>query len=283
MEEERRLATVGVGRILSTAEAGTLPKVRIYCAPDHLEADRAILTGSAYHHLKHVLRMNPGDTLVVFDGAGHEVLAVLEVYQGETAIARVLADTAVSAESPLDLTLAPSLAKGKKIDLVVEKAVEIGVNRICVTTSRRSITQIDPAAALDRVERWRRLAMAAAEQSGRTMMPVIERIRPLEEVAEAKPADALGLIFTRNAQPDPPATLRQRYPDTRKVFCLIGPEGGFTEDEVEFCRQKGFIDVGLGPRTLRAETAAIVAAAVCQHLWGDLGRQPPDGAGEGLA
>ena len=280
MEEERRIAAIGASRILSTAEAGTLPKVRIYCAPDHLEADRAILTGSAFHHLKHVLRMNPGDTLVVFDGAGHEVLAVLEVYQGETAIARVLADTAVSSESPLDLTLAPSLAKGKKIDLVVEKAVELGVNRICVTTSRRSIAQIDPAAALDRVERWRRLAMAAAEQSGRTMMPVIERIRPLEEVAAAKPADTLGLIFTRNAQPDPPATLRQRYPDTRKVYCLIGPEGGFTEDEVEYCRQKGFIDVGLGPRTLRAETAAIVAAAVCQHLWGDLGRQPPDGGGE---
>ncbi len=275
MEQGRRIETVGVGRMLSTAEAGTMPKVRIFVEPDKLDEDRAILGGSAYHHIKNVLRMSPGDTLVIFDGAGREVLAALEVFQAETAIARVLAPTAASTESSLDLTLAPSLAKGKKIDLVVEKAVELGVNRLCVTTSRRSVAQVSPTLSLDRVERWRRVAIAAAEQSGRTMMPVIERIRQLEELAAEKPADTLGLIFTRDAQPDPPATLRQRYPDTRKVICIIGPEGGFTEDEVEFCRQRGFIDVGLGPRTLRAETAAIVAAAVCQHLWGDLGRQPP--------
>jgi 16S rRNA (uracil1498-N3)-methyltransferase len=279
MEEGRKTASVGVSRMLSTAEAGTLPKVRIYVDPDRLEADRAILAGSAFHHLKNVLRMNPGDTLVIFDGAGREVLAVLEVFQAESAIARVLADAAMSTESPLDLTLAPSLAKGKKIDLVIEKAVELGVSRVCVTTSRRSVAQVAPALSLDRVERWRRLAVAAAEQSGRTMVPVIERIRPLEELVAEKPPDTLGLVFTRGAAPDPPATLRQRFPDTRKVICIVGPEGGLTEDEIEICRQRGFMDVGLGPRTLRAETASIVAAAVCQHLWGDLGRQPPMDAG----
>jgi hypothetical protein len=78
MEQGRRVTTVGVGRILSTAEAGTLPKVRIFVEPDKLEDDRAILGGSAYHHIKNVLRMNPGDTLVIFDGAGREVLAALE-------------------------------------------------------------------------------------------------------------------------------------------------------------------------------------------------------------
>lgn len=279
MGEVRKSATVGAGRMLSTAEAGSLPKVRIYIDPEKLEADRAILTGSAYHHIKNVLRMSPGDTLLLFDGAGREVLAALEVFQAESVVARVLADAVTTTESPLDLTLAPSLAKGKKIDLVIEKAVELGVSRICVTTSRRSVAQVSPQLALDRVERWRRLAVAAAEQSGRTMVPVVERIRPLEELAAAKPADALGLVFTHGAAPDPPATLRQRYPNTRKVICIVGPEGGLTEDEIEICRQNGFMDVGLGPRTLRAETASIVAAAVCQHLWGDLGRQPPQETG----
>lgn len=278
-ESQKNPSTLGAGRLLSTAEAGQLPKVRIFVEPDKLEADRAILAGSAYHHIKNVLRMNPGDTMVIFDGAGREVLAVLEVFQAETAVARVLADAAASTESSLDLTLAPSLAKGKKIDLVIEKAVELGVSRICVTTSRRSVTHLSPAAALDRVERWRRLAVSASEQSGRTMVPVIERIRPLEELAASKPADALGLVFTRGAAPDPPATLRQRYPDTSKVICIVGPEGGLTEDEIEICRQHGFIDVGLGPRTLRTETASIIAAAICQHLWGDLGRQPPKASG----
>jgi 16S rRNA (uracil1498-N3)-methyltransferase len=110
--------------------------------------------------------MSPGDTLVIFDGAGREVLAALEVFQAESAIARVLAPTAASTESSLDLTLAPSLAKGKKIDLVVEKAVELGVNRICVTTSRAAARFADVVSIS---ERWR-VAIAAAEQSGRTMM-----------------------------------------------------------------------------------------------------------------
>ena len=87
--------------------------------------------------------------------------------------------------------------------------------------------------------------------------------------------DTLGIVFTAGADPDPPATLRQRYPQTGKVICIIGPEGGLTAEEIELCRAHGFHDVGLGPRTLRTETASIVAAAVCQHLWGDLGRRPP--------
>ena len=117
--------------------------------------------------------------------------------------------------------------------------------------------------------------MAAAEQSGRTQMPVVERVRPLLDFLAAKPAHSLGLVFTDGASPDPPATLRQRYPDTRSVICVVGAEGGLTPEEIVVARSHGYIDVGLGPRVLRSETAAIVAAAICQHLWGDLGRKPP--------
>ncbi len=262
--------------MLRKAATTPLPRARFYVEPERLTADRAILTGSAYHHLKNVRRLEPGDELVVFDGCGREALGVLEVFQGETAVVRVLADIDRSTESALDLTLAPCLAKGKKIDLVIEKAVELGVDRVCVITSQRSIGRMKEDSALERVERWRRIAIAAAEQSRRTEIPVIERIRPFEEFVKTKPEDALGLVFTAGAQPDPPATLRQRYPDTHKVIAIIGPEGGLTGDEIELAREHGFIDVGLGPRILRAETASIVAAAVCQHLWGDLGRRPPE-------
>lgn len=262
--------------MLSTAETAALPKVRFYVEPDKLGDDRAIVTGSAYHHLKNVRRLKPGDELVVFDGAGRECVGALEIFQGETAVVRILSDTDPGTESALDLTLAPCLAKGKKIDLVVEKAVELGVDRICVVTSQRSVGRLSADAALDRVERWRRIAVSASEQAGRNAIPVVERIRTLEEFARSKPADTLGLVFTARADPDPPATLRQRYPHTGKVICIIGPEGGFTTEEIELCRAHGFHDVGLGPRTLRTETASIVAAAICQHLWGDLGRRPPE-------
>jgi len=209
---------------------------RFYVDPDRLGADRAILTGSAYHHLRNVRRMKPGDDIVVFDGAGREGYGVVESFQGDTCVVRVLGDTAATTESSLDLTLAPCLAKGKKTDLVIEKAIELGVARICVVISERSVGRLSEEAGLHRVERWRRIAISASEQ---------------------------------------PATLRQRYPDTRKVVAIVGPEGGLTREEIQLAREHGFHDVGLGPRVLRAETAAIVAAAVCQHLWGDLGRRAP--------
>jgi 16S rRNA (uracil1498-N3)-methyltransferase len=219
--------------------------------------------------------MKPGDELIVFNGAGREAFGVLESYQGDSAVVRVLGDSAASTESSLDLTLAPCLAKGKKTDLVVEKAIELGVNRISVIISERSVGRLSPEAGLHRVERWRRIAISAAEQAGRVQVPVVERIQTLEELVATKPDDVLGLVFTAGAEPDPPATLRQRYPDTRRVVAIIGPEGGLSEEEIALARRHGFRDVGLGPRILRTETAAIVAAAICQHLWGDLGRRPP--------
>jgi len=261
-------------RLVSAAGAPP-PKARFYVDPERLSEDRAILVGSAYHHLRNVRRMKPGDELIVFNGAGREAYGVLESYQGDSAVVRVLGDSAASTESSLDLTLAPCLAKGKKTDLVVEKAIELGASRISVITSERSVGQMSQEAALHRVERWRRIAISAAEQAGRVQVPVVERIQTLQELVAAKPEDALGLVFTVGAEPDPPASLRQRYPDTRRVVAIIGPEGGLTQDELALARRHGFRDVGLGPRTLRTETAAIVAAAICQHLWGDLGRRPP--------
>jgi 16S rRNA (uracil1498-N3)-methyltransferase len=254
---------------------GSAAKGRFYVDPDRLTEDRAILLGAAYHHLRNVLRIQPGDEMIVFNGAGREAYGVLESYQGETAVVRVLGDAAASTESSLDLTLAPCLAKGKKMDLVVEKAVELGVSRIAVVVSARSVGRLSEEAALHRVERWRRIAVSAAEQAMRVQIPVVERIQTIEEFLRSTSDDALKLVFTVGADPDPPATLRQRYADTRRVVAVIGPEGGLNPEETELARECGFKTVGLGPRVLRAETAAIVAVAVCQHLWGDLGRRPP--------
>ncbi len=261
--------------MITAAAANHLPKTRIFVDPERLLSDRAILSENACRRIKNVLRLSIGDELIVFDGQGREALGVLETYQGESAIVRVLHDLGTSTESSLDITIAPCLAKGKKNDLVVEKAVELGANRICVITSARSVAKLKPETAIERVERWRRVAVSAAEQSGRAHVPIVDRMRTFEEFVASKPSDALGILFTTGADPDPPATLRQRYPDTFKVVAIVGPEGGFERSEIELAREHGFTPVGIGPRVLRAETAAIVAVAVCQHLWGDLGRKPP--------
>jgi 16S rRNA (uracil1498-N3)-methyltransferase len=260
----------------SAIVSAELPKTRLFVEPDRLGTDRAIVSGQALHHMKNVLKLKPGDELMVFDGCGREAVGVLEIFQGETAVVRVVRDADRSTESSLELTLAPCLSKGKKIDTVIEKAVELGVDRICVVTSERSVTRLADDAAAKRVERWRRIAVSAAEQSGRTQIPIVERIRTFQEFCASKSDDTLGLMFTANAAPDPAGTLRQRYPNTRKVITLVGPEGGFSDAEISTATSYGFIPVGLGPRVLRTETAGIIAAAICQHLWGDLGRQPPE-------
>ncbi|HEY2773094.1 MAG TPA: 16S rRNA (uracil(1498)-N(3))-methyltransferase [Candidatus Binatia bacterium] len=265
--------------MISALATPTLPKTRIFVEPAHLTADRAVLSGSSHHHLRNVLRFKPGDELVVFDGSGRECFGVLELFQGETAVVRILGDAGRSTESALDLCIAPCLAKGKKIDLVVEKAIELGADRICGVISERSIGRLEPTQAMERVERWRRVARAAAEQCGRTVLPVIERIRTFEEFVASKPPDTLGLLFTTAASQTPAATLRRNHPDVVRVIALIGPEGGFSAEEVEFAERHGFVPVGLGPRVLRTETAAIVAAALCQHIWGDLGRRAPGSNG----
>jgi 16S rRNA (uracil1498-N3)-methyltransferase len=261
--------------MIHSATTSSPPKTRIFVGDERLTADRAVLTGPALHHVQAVLRLQPGDELVVFDGKGREALGVLELYQGETAVVRIVEEIDSSTESSLDLTIAPCLAKGKKLDLVVEKIVELGVDRVCPISSDRSVSRPREDTAVNKVERWRRIAVAAAEQSGRTQVPVVERIRSFEEFIPTRPDDTLGLIFTTNADHDPPATLRQRYPNTHSVIAVLGPEGGFSDQELELAAEHGWIDVGMGPRVLRAETASIVAAAVCQHLWGDLGRKPP--------
>lgn len=258
----------------SSIVSTNLPKTRLMVEPERLKSDRAIIAGNAFHHAVNVLRIKPGDELIIFDGQGREVVGIVELFQGETAVVRIMAETANLTESNLDLTLAPCLAKGKKTDMVVEKAVELGVNRISVVTSKRTVAKISSDSALTRVDRWRRIAVAAAEQSGRTQMPVVERIRTLEDLCSSRRRDVLGLVFTANAKPDPTSTLRQLYPETQKVIAVIGPEGGFEAEELAIAESYGFHAVGLGPRILRTETAAIVAAAICQHLWGDLGRTP---------
>ncbi|MFT4571137.1 MAG: 16S rRNA (uracil1498-N3)-methyltransferase, partial [Candidatus Binatia bacterium] len=260
--------------MISAIVSSTRPKTRILVEPERFKEDRAIIAGPAFHHLQTVLRLNPGDELIVFNGQGREAVGIIELFQGKTAVVRVMAETNTMTESALDLTLAPCLAKGKKTDMIVEKAVELGVDRVCVVTSKRSVGKLIGDAALTRVDRWRRISVAAAEQSGRTQMPIVERIRSLEELCRSRKPDALGLMFTANAGPDPAATLRQRYPDTYKVIAVVGPEGGFAPEEIAMAESFGFQAVGLGPRVLRTETAAIVAAAICQHLWGDLGRTP---------
>jgi len=232
--------------------------LRLFVSSSDAAAGRVRITGAELRHLR-TLRLGPGDVLVVFDeqGAEHEVR--LERLGGREATAAIVSTARPVREARLALVLAPALLKSTKMDLVVEKATEIGVARIAPIRSRHAI-------GAGHVDRWRRIAVAAAKQSGRTAVPPVDAPVPLADLVR-QPWPGVRLLFWE-------AERARRLPDlpahTDAVIAAIGPEGGFDAAEVEDARANGFTAVGLAPRILRAETASIVAATLCLQRWGDL-------------
>ena len=233
--------------------------LRLFVPGAQLEGPSVRIVGNELRHLR-TLRLSPGARLIVFDEDGNEHEVRLERVDARVAEAVVLSTHRPVRESRLDLVLAPALLKGTKMDLVVEKAVELGVRRITPIASRHTL------GASARAERWRRIAVAAAKQSGRTSVPAVDDPIPLADLVRA-PWTGLRLIAWEDEHEQPLTNL----PATAvAVVILVGPEGGFAREEVADARAHGFASITLAPRILRAETAAIAAAVLCQHRWGDL-------------
>lgn len=216
------------------------------------------LDGPALRHLR-VLRLGPGDDLTVLDGEGAEHRVRLEQVGSRSAVARVLGTARPARESPLDLVLAPALVKGDRLTFVVEKATELGVRRIAPVHTERTVRdRID-------VERLRRVARAAAEQSGRPQVPVVDPPQPLATLVAA-PWPGLRVLPWEDERSARIGTLPTA---AEAIVALTGPEGGFTAAEVALARTHGFVTVTLGPRVLRADTAAVAVAALLQSRFGD--------------
>jgi 16S rRNA (uracil1498-N3)-methyltransferase len=221
------------------------------------------LTADEARHLREVLRLKPGDPVSVFDGEGKEFRA--RVAQARRESAELELDEQIEParpESPLQITLAVALLKGEKFDLVVQKATELGVIKIVPLMTRFADIKLrDQNDASKRVARWQRIALEAAKQSGRAVVPKIERVSPIESVLS--PSHRCLLFSEREGH-----GLTQI--DTDRVTAIIGSEGGWADEELEQARAAGAQIVTLGGRILRAETAAITAAALLQHRFGDL-------------
>jgi 16S rRNA (uracil1498-N3)-methyltransferase len=257
---------------------------RFYAHPDAFAPDGAgvRLSAEESRHLRDVLRLRAGDEAFVFDGEGREFACVLLDAGGRGARATLEVRGRAepqSPESPLDLSLGVALLKGEKFDLVVQKATELGVSRVAPVVSRRADVRLrDERDAGARVERWRRLALEAAKQSGRARVPSVETPAGFEDFVsvEACAGEARVLFAERGGM-----GLREfarglcepgvaEGPRPSSVKALVGPEGGWESEEVALASARGWAIITLGGRTLRAETAAITAAALLQHLFGDV-------------
>jgi 16S rRNA (uracil1498-N3)-methyltransferase len=228
---------------------------------------KARLQGGEFRHLQRVLRLREGDAVTLFDDAGIEHQGVIVSLSPRVATVRITASAAPARESPLAITLYQGMPKGRRMDLIVEKTTELGVVSIVPFVS--AFGTVNVAAAASKRERWQRIALAAAKQSGRTTIPEIAAPLTFPEVLMAAAAMDRALLFFEDAA----ATPLSAAPETNKpatAAVVIGPEGGFSADEVTRALNGGIVVCGLGPRVLRTETAALVATALVQSRWGDL-------------
>jgi 16S rRNA (uracil1498-N3)-methyltransferase len=237
---------------------------RLYTAQALTAHQSIVLEQGPSHHVLRVLRLRPGDPVVLFNGNGEEFPAVVDGADGK--LARLLTGEPVAPqrESGLRISLGQGVSRGERMDLVVQKAVELGVHALTPLWTRRSQVQLQGPRLDKRLSHWRGVVQAACEQSGRVCVPTLNTPLSLDRWLQA-PCDSRTAIVL---DPKADMTLRDLQP-RGGVRVLVGPEGGFEEEEVKSAAAAGYQRVRLGPRILRTETAALAVLAALQTLWGD--------------
>jgi 16S rRNA (uracil1498-N3)-methyltransferase len=238
---------------------------RVYVDAELTTGSIIELPAETASHLVKVLRARSGDPLVLFAGDGREYQGAVESVRGSRVSASVGRGGAVDRESPFAITLVQCVARGDRMDFIVQKATELGVVRIVPVLSQRSVVRLDGAQAESKAAHWRAVAVNACEQCGRNRLPLIDAPLPLLNYLGSDAGSATRLVLEPGPESRaPPAPLGAA------ADIAIGPEGGFCDDELEAFRLAAFDRLRLGPRILRTETAAIAALAWLQTLHGDL-------------
>lgn len=248
----------------------TMITPRFYCPPPLRANVRMALPQNAARHAGRVLRLRAGDDLVLFDGAGGEYAARIVELGRDQVTVDVLEWRDAESEAPIRITLVQALQAGEKMDLTVQKAVELGVTRIVPVASTRSVVRLDGERAQRRLEHWRGVVVSACEQCGRNRVPEVTPLAGLDRWL-GRPVDA-GVLRLMLA-PGAAATLDgiAAPAPAGEIELLIGAEGGLTPEEVALAGAAGYLSIRLGPRILRTETAGLAALAAIQCLWGDFG------------
>ncbi|TLD47487.1 MAG: Ribosomal RNA small subunit methyltransferase E [Accumulibacter sp.] len=248
---------------------------RFHCPPPLVAGARLDLPDRVAHHASTVLRLRPADEMTLFDGTGGEYRAQIVASDRRRVSVELTHWSAVERESLLPVTLVQALQAGEKMDLTVQKAVELGVARIVPVLSRRSVPRLAGERAGRRLEHWRAVISAACEQCGRNRLPELLPVEPLASwLARPQPAGARRLMLAAGA-----ACSLARVPPPlagQPVELLVGAEGGLAAEEVQLAALSGFLSVRLGPRVLRTETAGLAALAAMQVLWGDFKEETTD-------
>jgi len=238
--------------------------LRIYLPNAHGVNNQISITADKARYLASVLRCKEGDELVIFNGAGDCFKTEISKAGKKEVIADVLEKFPCNLESPVNITLVQSLLKGEKMDLVIQKTTELGVREIVPVITERSQLR-----ETRKVIRWQKIAEEASRQSGRTIIPVVHEPVSFQDIFTGN--DIKGFIFYEEGDLRLSDAVSSFILHPSSLFIVIGPEGGFTKEEVELAKEKGLVAASLGKRILRAETAAIAAVTLVQYALGDMG------------
>ena len=230
-----------------------------YCPPDHIAGTSFTIEGDEFAHLVHVMRKKAGDTIRIVDGQGTAYDAIVKDLKKKTAHGTLSATYNNHNEPELKVTLAAGLLKNpSRYDFLVEKTTELGVHTIIPMKSRRVIT------GHSKTDRWQKLALAAMKQSCRSFLPEVTPLQTFEDVVQNDGGFDAKIIA--HEQADATNIFRKESLAAKKnILILIGPEGGFTDEEVEDCIARGYQTLYLGSRRLRTETAAITTLALVMN------------------
>lgn len=253
---------------------------RYFVAAESFGEHTVALEGEDAHHLARVMRMKPGDEIIVSDGEGREAVARLRALAPGRVEADILELRPVSGEPGWSVTVAQSLPKGDKMELVIQKGTEIGAAAFVPFQSERMVVQYDERKEGKRLERWRKIAKEAAEQAHRSVIPAVKPVLSWSGlVASLAQYDAAFFCYEKEGGSSgcglrdavQAARAQSVDPSALKLLVVVGPEGGFTEREASEAQAAGAVTVGLGKRILRTETAAMVALACLMYESGEMG------------
>lgn len=237
-----------------------------FVTPDQVRDGRIYIDGSDVNHIKNVLRMRIGETLKISDGNNKKYLCQIETMTSDEVCALIIEEQGQNTELPSKIVLFQGLPKGDKMELIVQKAVELGAYEIVPVATRRAVVKLDAKKASKKVERWNSIAESGAKQSGRNVIPKVTDVMSFKEaVLYAKKLDVVLI----------PYELAEGMPKTREIISgirpgqsigvFIGPEGGFEAEEVAFAMHEGAAPVTLGKRILRTETAGLTTLSVLMY------------------
>lgn len=239
---------------------------RFFVTPDQVGEDKIRIQGSDVNHMKNVLRMRPGEEVMVSDGNNRQYRCRVEDYPDGEAVLAILEAGLVDTELPSRIYLFQGLPKQEKMELIVQKAVELGVCQVIPVQTRRCVVKLDAKKSAKKVQRWQQIAESAAKQAGRGYIPAVSEVMTFQEALAFSEALDIRLI---------PYELADGMEGTRKILdgirpgqsvgIFIGPEGGFEKEEVSRAVEAGALPITLGKRILRTETAGIAVLSILMY------------------